>query len=146
MDLSVLLGLLIAGVLSGAGMWLLYRKRGWVDVSPHLRTMPVHRMKYLPAGTFFMGAAIAFLVNCSMAPQPQKSPKKYGDINLRSRESITNPNTLLHSSGAREVIGSNFGLQTATDTMIPGFNSGHEFPVPSEELFGGQNAGRFLSP
>jgi hypothetical protein len=27
-----------------------------------------------------MGAAIAFLVNCSMAPQPQKSPKKYGDI------------------------------------------------------------------
>src|ERR1700678_4496085 len=63
MDLSALLGLLIAGVLSGAGMWLLYRKRGWVDVSPHLRTMPVRRMKSLLAGTFFLGAAIAFVMD-----------------------------------------------------------------------------------
>ena len=41
-------------------LWLVYRKRGWVFVSPQLETMSVRRMKYLLAGTFFLGAAIAF--------------------------------------------------------------------------------------
>jgi Stage II sporulation protein E (SpoIIE) len=63
MDTNVLVGLLLGGLIAGVGIWLLYRKRGWVDVSPHLRTMPVRRMKYLLAGTFFLGAAIAFLMD-----------------------------------------------------------------------------------
>jgi hypothetical protein len=63
MDMNVLVGLLLGGLIAGVGIWLLYRKRGWVDVSPHLRTMPVRRMKYLLAGTFFLGAAIAFVMD-----------------------------------------------------------------------------------
>ena len=61
--MNVLVGLLLGGLIAGVGIWLLYRKRGWVDVSPQLRTMPVRRMKYLLAGTFFLGVAIAFVMD-----------------------------------------------------------------------------------
>ena len=63
MNREALLGLLSGGLVAGIGLWLLYRKRGWVDVSPQLRTMSVSRMKYLLAGTFFFGAAIAFVMD-----------------------------------------------------------------------------------
>jgi hypothetical protein len=57
---SVLLVFLLTGVGVATVLWLVYRKRGWVFVSPQLETMSVRRMKYLLAGTFFLGAAIAF--------------------------------------------------------------------------------------
>jgi stage II sporulation SpoE-like protein len=63
MNREALLGLLSGGLVAGIGLWLLYRKRGWVDVSPQLRTMSVGRMKYLLAGAFFFGAAIAFVMD-----------------------------------------------------------------------------------
>jgi serine phosphatase RsbU (regulator of sigma subunit) len=42
---------------------LVFRKRGWSGVSPHLRTISLYRLRYLVAGRFFLGAAIAFLAD-----------------------------------------------------------------------------------
>lgn len=53
---ATLFGVLVGGI----GAWLLYRKLGLPFVSPQLRNMSVSRMKYLLAGTFFLGASPAF--------------------------------------------------------------------------------------
>jgi hypothetical protein len=71
---SVLLVFLLTGVGVATVLWLVYRKRGWVFVSPQLETMSVRRMKYLLAGTFFFGAAIAFEMDLSFSGTDGISP------------------------------------------------------------------------
>jgi hypothetical protein len=60
----------IFGLVSGAAvivilLWLVSRKLGWgwTGVSPHLREIPVHRLKYLMAGRFFLGGSLGFIVD-----------------------------------------------------------------------------------
>lgn len=68
MNLHFLFGLVFGAAVAGTALWLLSRKLGWgwTGVSPHLRRMPVYRLKYLTAGRFFLGASLGFIVDLTL--------------------------------------------------------------------------------
>jgi serine phosphatase RsbU (regulator of sigma subunit) len=59
----MIFGIVSVAVAAILAMWLLFRKGRWDPVSPHLRELPVRRLKYLLAGRFFLAASLGFMLD-----------------------------------------------------------------------------------